>query len=160
MFEIILADIAQDSYDYVMAIINYVCFGSVCACAVILCIMLIIGQWDYWYKRLATGALIALITLFVIHFWLEAEVGIPLIVPPVDTVYFTEFMHVIQYIASISVLILGGYVFACGALKLVDNHQFGRAFMGGIFALGIIIILHGYLLDNFGILLIFPPNLW
>ena len=117
-----LLDVAQDSYNQILAIVNYVCFGSVCFCVVILFIAIVISRLDWWYRHLVTGALITLIVLFVVHFWLLGEVGIPLIVPPVDTIYFTEFIHVIQYIVTITVVVAAAYVFAAAALKLIDEY--------------------------------------
>ncbi len=155
-----LFDLAQDSYNQILAIVNYICFGSVCFCVVVLFVAILIARLDWWYKHIATAALIALITLFVVHFWLLGEVGIPLIVPPVDTIYFTEFMHIIQYIVTITVVVVGAYIFGAAALKLVDEYQFGKAFMSGLFYLILMLFIHGYFEQNFGIKLIFPPNLW
>ncbi len=154
-----LLDLVQESYSQVMAIINFICFGAFFACCVFFYVAVVIGIFDYYTKHVATTSLIVIITLLITHFVMLDNLGIPLIVPPIGTIYFTEFIHVMQYIASIAVVVLLACIFLLALLSRFDRryqHQFVSAFL----MLVVIGMLHVYILDNFGIPLIYPPNLW
>jgi len=155
---IYLLDIIVDSYSQFMAIINFVCFGSVCICIAYIFVVVALGQLSYWYKRLAIGAVVTLVVLFSLHFIL-ADFGITLLVPPVNTIYFTEFMRIIQYIASVSIVLVATYVFVAAALSRADK-RYSQGVVSGMIYLAILVIIHLYILENFGIKIIFPPNLW
>ena len=154
-----LLDIAGDVYSATMAVVNYICFAALCGCCVIVYVSGVIGQFDRYYKHLAVGGIIAIVLLFVIHYILLDNFGIPLLVPPIGTIYFTEFMHIIQYIATFAVVILGATIFITALLSKLD-HFYGHAFTSALLFLIVIIILHYYINDNFGVPLIFPPTLW
>jgi small basic protein len=85
--------------------------------------------------------------------------GIPLLVPPIGTLYFTEFMHVIQYFATFAVIILAAVIFGTALLSRLDK-SYSKTFMSALLFLIVIVVIHWYIFDNFGIPLIFPPNLW
>ncbi len=142
-----------------MAIANFVCFGAVCVCAVIIFVMVTLGQFNRYHRTIAFSTLLVLISLIVIHIVLVENFGITLLVPPINTLYFTEFIHVIQYLASITVVILAAIVFLMAALSRVDN-WYQHGFVSGVAYLILLGIIHWYVLDNFGIPIIFPPTLW
>ena len=157
MLEVV--DIVGETYKQVQAIVSYGCFTMVIICCVYLYCVVVIGQVQRFYKHLAVGLGIVLILLFGIHFYMLETFGIPLIVPPIGTLYFTEFMHVMQFIASIAILLLCGIIFGTAVLSKLD-HFYGRTFMSAFLCLIVLVVIHFYIADNFGVLLIFPPNLW
>jgi len=154
-----LCDVIVESYNQILAIVNYICFAAVIICCVYIYCVLVIGQVERFYKHLAISALIILIVLVIIHFVMLDSFGIPLIVPPVNTLYFTEFMHVMQYIASVAIIILCAIIFLTAVLSKID-HFYGRTFMSAFLCLIVLLVIHFYIEDMFGIRLIFPPNLW
>ncbi|MHA1649414.1 MAG: hypothetical protein ACTSYB_04390 [Candidatus Helarchaeota archaeon] len=154
-----LLDMVQETYSQVMAIINYICFGAFVLCCVFFYITAVVGQFDRYYRHMAVGSLIGIVVLLILHFAFLDWLKIPLIVPPLDTPYFLEFMHVLQYIASLMVVILVAVIFIFAVLRQLD-YYYKHAFVSAFIYLIIILTIHWYLEENFGILLIFPPNLW
>jgi hypothetical protein len=148
-----LLDVVGDSYSMVLVIVNFSCFGAVISLSVIAYCLSVI------YRKAPIPWLLSLIILFVIHFIMLDNLGIPLIVPPVNTPYFTEFMHIMQYIASIAILLLCAIIFITAVLSKLDKF-YGRTFMSAFLCLIILVVIHYYIEENFGVLLIFPPNLW
>jgi hypothetical protein len=154
-----LLDLAGDVYSNVMAVINYICFTALCLCVVIIYIAGVIGQFQGNYKSMAGGSIIVLIILIVVHFVMLSNFGIPLLVPPINTPYFTDFMHVIQYLATFAVVILLAVILVMALLSRLD-HSYGHAFTSALIFLIVILIIHFYIYNEFGIKIIFPPNLW
>lgn len=154
-----LLDVFSDTYNGILAVVNFVCFAAVILCCVFIYIAGVVGQFERYYKHLAVSAIIGLITLFLIHFYMVENLGIPLILPPVGTPYFTEFMHIMQYLASVAVIILGAFLSVMMVLKYIDRY-YSRSFMNALLFLIVIVVIHIYLEDTFGVKLIFPPNLW
>ncbi len=152
-------DLAGDIYSSTMAVVNYICFAALCCCCVIAYLSSAIGQFRGSYKGLAVGSVLTIIVLFVTHYILLDNFGIPLLVPPIGTIYFTEFMHIIQYLATFSVIILGALIFATALLSKLDG-SYGHAFTSAVMFLIVLIIIHYYINDSFGVPIIFPPNLW
>ncbi|MFX1293374.1 MAG: hypothetical protein ACFFD2_00750 [Promethearchaeota archaeon] len=159
MINLIILGFAEDSYNQILAIANFLCFGAVCLCVVAIFIIITVGQFIGKYKSIALISLFILICLFTIHFILLDLTGIPLLVPPVKTIYFTEFMHILQYIASFAVLILGVIIFTMAALSRLDK-GYQHYLISGVISLIILLLIHYYLFESFGIQLIFPPTLW
>lgn len=157
-----LLDVAGDGYSYALAIMNFIAFGSLCALiAYIFCAAafgLLTNQAKY-ARGLFYGSIFMVFILFTLHYLLLENFGIPVLVPPVGTPYFTEFMHVIQYIASISVIAIGAIIFITAALSKVDGF-YGKFTVSGIIYLGILLLIHMYVEQETGIKIIFPPNLW
>jgi hypothetical protein len=156
---IYLLDLAGDMYSSLMAIVNYVCFAALCGCCVVVYIAGVIGQLQHFYKHMAVVAIMIIVVLFVVHYFMLENLGIPLLVPPIGTPYFTDFMHIIQYLATFAVVILGAVIFVTALLSRLD-HLYGHAFMSALLFLIVIVIIHYYINDNFGVPLIFPPNMW
>ena len=154
-----LLNIIGESYSLAMAVINFACFGSVCVCIGYLFVAAALGMFDKKYKGIAFSALLWVIIMFVLHFILLETFGIPVLLPPVDTLFFTEFMHVIQYIASFSLVIVTAFIFVMVALSRADK-SYNHSVVSALIYLGLLIIIHFYVEDNFGIKIIFPPNLW
>lgn len=154
-----ILDVVQDTYSAVLATVNFICFAMVMLCAVYIFVIVVMGQFSGWYKHLAVGAIATFATLLIVHFYMIDTFGIPLILPPMNTPYFVEFMHIIQFIATIAVLILGAYIFAVATLKNIDRY-YGRQMVSAVLCLIILIAIHMYLYDAFGIQLIFPPDMW
>ena len=153
-----LLDLAGDIYSSVMAVVNYICFTAFCACCVIIYVAGAIGQFHSYYKSMAIGSFLTVVVLLVAHFSLQ-NFGITILVPPIGTPYFTEFMHVIQYLVTIAVVILVIVIFATALLSRLDRY-YTSALRSAVIFLIVLICLHYYIYDNFGISLIFPPNLW
>ena len=156
---IFLLDFVQDVYSQVMAIVNYVCFGAVCLCFLYIYVAYTIGQFNGYYKHGAVGSFVIVVVLFGIHFYMLETFQIPLIVPPLETPYFTDFFRPIQGIASISLIVLLCAIFTLAPLSRVDSY-YGRSLVSAIICLIVMIVIHFWLEENFDILLIFPPNLW
>ncbi|MHA1130355.1 MAG: hypothetical protein ACTSQI_15145 [Candidatus Helarchaeota archaeon] len=156
---LVLLDWAGETYSQFMAIVNYICFGAVCVCLVIVFVMITLGQFSHYHKTLAISTLTVAILLIMIHWILVNNFGITLLVPPIGTPYFNEFMHVVQYISSIMVVILAAFTFLMAVLSRVD-HWYQHGFVSGFAYLILLGLIHWYILDNFGIPLIFPPTLW
>jgi len=154
-----LLDIADETYSSVMAVVNYVCFAALCGCCVVVYFAGVIGQLQNYYKGIAVGAIIGVIVLLVINYFFIQYLGISLLVPPIGTPYFTDFMHVIQYLASIAVVLLAIVIFATALLSKLDRY-YSHTLMSALLFLFVIVGLHFYIYNIFGILLIFPPNLW
>ena len=155
-----ILDFAGESYSQVMAIVNFVCFGAFIFCATYIFVMAALGQFQAKpYKYFFFSSFLVLIVLLIIHFGLLETYGIPLLVPPVGTPYFTEFIHVMQYVASVAVVILGALVFVTAALTRIDP-GFQKGVVSTLSVLVILLVIDYYIQDNFGIKLIFPPNLW
>jgi len=154
-----LLDIAGEMYSSVMAVVNYVCFGAICACCVVVYFAVVIGQFQNHYKGVAVGTTIGIVILLVINYFFIKYLGISLLVPPIGTPYFTDFMHVIQYLASIAVVLLAIVIFATALLSKLDRY-YSHTLMSAVLFLFVIVGLHFYIYNNFGILIIFPPNLW
>ena len=152
-------DLAGDVYSSAMAVVNYICFAALCCCIAIVFVSGAIGQFDKYYKHLAVGGILGIVVLVVIHIIILDNLGIPLLVPPIGTIYFTEFMHIIQYLASFAVIILGAVIFVAAFLSKLD-HSYGKLFTSALMFLVVLIIIHMYVRDEFGVLIIFPPNLW
>jgi small basic protein len=154
-----LLNLVGDTYSSVMAVVNYVCFAALCGCCVIIYIAGVVGQFHHYYKTMAVGSFLLVVVLCVIHYFLLQNLGIPLLVPPVGSPYFTEFMHVIQYLVTLAVVILGGVIFGTALLSRFDRF-YSHAFMSALMFLIVLVGIHYYIFDSFGIPLIFPPNLW
>jgi hypothetical protein len=152
-------DLAGDIYSSAMAVVNYICFATLCFCCVIVYLASAIGQFHGSYKGLAVSGLLSIIVLVVIHIILLDNFGIPLLIPPIGTIYFTDFMHIIQYLASFAVIILGALIFATAFLSKLEG-SYGHVFVSALMFLIVLIIIHTYINDEFGIPIIFPPNLW
>jgi hypothetical protein len=155
----LLLDLAGGTYSQIMAVVNFICFGSLCGCAAYVFVAVVLGHFSNQYKRYAMSALVAFGVLLIIHFTLLEHTGITLLVPPVDTPYFTAFIHVIQYLASISVVVLAAATFLMAVLSRLDK-AYHHGFVNGVIYLIILAVIHWYVFDNFGIQIIFPPTLW
>jgi len=153
-----LANFTYDFYEPILAVVNFICFGALLVCCAILFLSVALDQLT-GIKKMTMPALITIIVLFIIHGVLLAEVHIPLLVPPIGTLYFTEFLRIIQYLASITILLLGAYIFLCAAIRQIDA-GYGKRFMTGIAFLILLLVVHQYVLDEFGIPIIFPPTMW
>ncbi len=152
-------DAIGDSYSVIMAIVNYVCFGAFILCCVLFYAVVVIGLFDRYYKHVAVSTMIIIIILIIIHWIALDNFGIPILVPPLGTPYFIDFMHIMQYIASVSIVLLLAAIFIFAILGRFD-YFYQRQFSGAFIYFVILIVLHFYLEDTFGIKLIFPPNLW
>lgn len=156
---ICILDIFYESYNQLMAIFNYICFAALVVLIAYLFITTAMGQiWAKPYKGYSITAIVSIITLLGLHFSLEAF-GISLLVPPNQTYYFVEFMHFIQYIASISVVIIGTILFLAVVIGKFDG-AYNKVAMSALVALILLGIIHWYVEDTFGVLIIFPPTLW
>lgn len=142
-----------------MAVINYICFGSLVGCCVYIYWAAMIGQVSKSYKQLAVGALIYVCILIGVHSVLVTEFGITLLMPPIETPYFIEFIRVIQFLASVAVVLLAAFIFAAAALKNIAK-EYGKHAVSALIFLVILIFLHNWVLEQTGVPLIFPPNLW
>ncbi|MHA1266176.1 MAG: hypothetical protein ACTSRS_13165 [Candidatus Helarchaeota archaeon] len=153
-------DWVTDSYSQIAAICNFIAFGALCVCIAYLFITAALGQiWQKPYKGYSAGALLFIIVLLLTHFLLKDSYGIYILLPPVNTLYFTEFMHVIQYLASVGVIVLGTFFCLFGVLRFFDK-SYGKACMSCLTWLIILFIIHYYIHDEFGVLIILPPTLW
>ena len=154
-----LMDIVGESYSVFMAIVNYVIFGVLCILIAFIFVIWAIGQYDGGYKHLANAAILVVIGLFVIHYISYTYFGIPLLVPPIQTEYFTTFIHVIQYVVTIAFVFLCVAIFIFALLSRLDR-SYGHAFMSATIAWAILIGIAFYISDEFGVQLIFPPTMW
>jgi uncharacterized membrane protein YhfC len=119
----------------------------------------VVGQISKPQKQAAVGALIWVCILIGIHCYLVNAFNIPLLVPPLGTPFFVQFMQVIQYLVTIAVLLLVGFIFIVIGLKMLDK-RFETYLMSALMFLGVLIFLHFYILGAFGVPLIFPPAMW
>lgn len=110
-------DFAGDFYSPFMAVINYVLFCSLMICCLYVYWAAIVGQVAKGYKQVAVVAFIWVCILIGVHLYLVDAFGITLLVPPVGTPFFTEFMHIIQFFASIAVVLLFAFVCITALLK-------------------------------------------
>ena len=157
MFEIL--DLAEEAYSSIMIVVNFICFGALCLCITFIFVVWTIGQYDGAYKHVAHGAFLLVIGLLVIHYITSTYFGIPLVVPPMGTPYFAEFMHIIQYVVTIAFVFLLIALFILGIVSRLD-HFYSHPFMSACIAFVILVGLHFYVADQFGVMLIFPPTLW
>lgn len=152
-------DIANDAFAQFMVIVNYVCFGLLVGACLYIYWAAMIGQVTKPYKQAAVGAFIGVCVLIGLHSVLVTKFGITLLVPPIGTPYFMDFIRVIQFLASVAVVLLATFIFVAAALKNLAK-EYGKHLMSALIFLGILILLHNYVLEETGVPLIFPPNLW
>jgi hypothetical protein len=152
-------DIVGESYSSIMAIVNFILFATLCICIAFIFVIWAIGQYDGGYKHLAHAAFLVVIGLFIIHYISCTYFGIPLLVPPIETEYFTLFIHVIQYVVTIAFVFLCVAIFIFALISRVDR-SYSHAFMSACVAFAILIGIHFYIADQFGVSLIFPPTMW
>jgi len=152
-------NLGTDFYSPIMAVINYVCFVSLVVCCLYVYWAATIGQISKGYKQAAVVALLWICILIGLQVYLTSTFGITLIVPPINTPFFTEFMHVIQFLATIAVVLLGAIIFILALLKNLSS-EYGKQMVSAIIFLIILISIHSVLVSEFGVPLIFPPNLW
>jgi hypothetical protein len=154
-----LLDVVGETYSLICAIGNYIAFGSLVLCCLYVFWASTVGQISKGYKQAAIVALIWVCVLIGIHVYFSEALGIPIIVPPVESGFFLVFMRVIQYFASIAVILLCAILFIAAVLKNFDG-KYGQYLVSALLFLIILIGLHMYILDEFGVAIIFPPNLW
>jgi len=159
MLELLMHIMEIDLYSPFMAFINYICFCSLVLCCLYVYWAATVGQISKGYKQAAIVALLWVCILIGVHVYFTEAFGIPLILPPVNTAFFITFMHVIQYFASIAVILLCAFLFIMAVLKNLDG-KYGQHMVSALLFLIILICLHTYVLDEFGVPIIFPPNLW
>jgi len=152
-------DALSGFYDSLMEIVSTICFCSLIICCVYIYWAAVVGQISKPQKQAAVGALIWVCILIGIHCYLVNAFNIPLLVPPLGTPFFVQFMQVIQYLVTIAVLLLVGFIFIVIGLKMLDK-RFETYLMSALMFLGVLIFLHFYILGAFGVPLIFPPAMW
>ena len=156
---LIIMDLGTEVYNPILAVVNYICFASLILCCLFIYLTATIGQIAKGYKQAAMVAFIWVCILIGVHSYMVTYFGIPLLVPPLGTPYFIDFMHVIQYITTITVLLLACFFFIVVLLKQFSS-EFGKHAFSALIFLFLLIGLHTYVLAEFGVPLVFPPNLW
>ena len=152
-------DLGTTVYDSVMAVVNYICFASLILCCLYIYLTATIGQIAKVYKQAAIVAFIWVCILIGVHSYMVTYLGIPLLVPPLGTPYFVDFMHVIQYIMTLAVILLFAFCAIVILLKQLSS-EFGKHAFSGLIFLFFLIGLHIYIQAEFGVPLIFPPTMW
>jgi hypothetical protein len=152
-------DIGGDIYSPILATVNFICFGALLVCCLLVYFGVTVDQFKNQYKHVTPGALLTLIFLLVLHYILVDSLHIPLLVPPLNTPYFTAFLRVIQYLASIAFVLLLAVLFLLAVVGRFDK-RYSEKFTSSFIYWVILVIIHAYLQSEFGILLIFPPTLW
>ena len=152
-------DFGTEFYDPFMAVVNCVCFVSLVVCCLYLYWAATVEKVAKGYKQVAVGALVWICSLIGFHVYLIGAFGISLIVPPLNTPFFTEFMHVIQFLATIALVVLCAIIFIFAAVKNLIR-EYGHLVVTAIIFLVILVCIHFVLVSEFGVPLIFPPTRW
>lgn len=159
MILLFVMDLGTVVYDSVLAVVNYICFASLILCCLYIYLAATIGQIAKVYKQAAVVAFIWVCILIGMHSYSVNYLGIPILVPPIGTPYFEEFLHVVQFIMTLAVLLLFGF-FAIMALLKQLSSEFGKHAFSALIFLIFLVGLHVYISAEFGVPLIFPPGMW
>ncbi len=157
--EMFVCDFIADFYNQTWAVVSYIFFGSVVVSCLYIYWAAMVGQIAKGYKQAAIVALMWVCILIGVHVYLTQAFHMPILVPPIGSPFFTEFMHVIQFLASMAVVFLFGFLCIVMVLKNVAG-EYGKHVMSALIFLAILFFLHQFIVGQFGIPLIFPPTLW
>lgn len=142
-------DIQIDLYNPVMAVVNYICFCIFFCCCVMIYVIAELSPKKN--KQIALLCIIILGILLGLHFFLYKGFNISLLVPPLDTFYFTKFFQVIQYITYILVIFLVIMTLFLVFLKFL-NKKYERILMKTLIYLIIFLTIYYIIIPKFELL--------
>lgn len=152
-------DIIVGSYEYVLAIVNFICSVSFFLLSAYIAVSWTLGIVKSRYKKAAIAAFLSLISLCIVHYLSIVLLGITIFLLPLQNAYFIAFMQVIQYIvtfalASLCVAIL----FFSGSSQIDENSFYKR--MSACLACLVLALMHHWIAIELGVPLILPPLIW
>lgn len=131
---------------FLIFVICFVCFSWIT----------VIGQFSKAYRRVAMFLLLGISVMLGLHFLMKRFLQVPLLVPPTGTLYFNEFICIIQYLTSFAVILLFGIIAGRTLLWLLDNH-YGKLLVSSFLFLFILLGLNYWMSREFAIPLIYIP---
>ena len=126
-------------------------------CSVCFSWIAVIGQFSKVYRRVAVLLLLGIGVILGLHFLMKGLLQIPRLVPPTGTLYFSEFISIIQYITSFAVILLFGIIAGRALLRILDN-QYGKLLVSSFLFLFILLGLNYWMSREFTIPLIYLPD--
>lgn len=137
--------------------LTYASFLIFVICSVCFSWIAVIGQFSQAYRKVAVSLLLGIGIMLGIHFLMKEFLQLPLLVPPMDTPYFNEFICIIQYIMSFAVILLFGIIAGRALLRILDNH-YGKLLVSSFLFLFILLGLNYWTSREFAIPLIYIPD--
>ncbi len=131
---------------FLIFVICFVCFSWIT----------VIGQFSKVYRRVAMLLLLGISVMLGLHFLMKRFLLVPLLVPPTGTLYFNEFICIIQYISSFAVILLFGIIAGRTLLWILDNH-YRKLLVSSFLFLFILLGLNYWMSKEFAIPLIYIP---
>jgi hypothetical protein len=140
-----------------IANLTYASFLIFVICSVCFSWITVIGQFSKLYRRFTVFLLLGIGIMLGLHFLIKEFLQVPLLVPPTGTLYFNEFICIVQYITSFAAVLLFGIIAGRALLLVLDKH-YGKLLISSVLFLFILLGLNYCMFREFAIPLIYLPD--
>jgi len=137
--------------------LTYISFLIFVICFVCFSWIAVIGQFSKAYRRVAVFLLLGIGIMLGLHLLTKEFLQVPFLVPPFGTLYFNEFVSIIQYVTHFAVILLFGIIAGRVLLRVLDK-QYGKLQVSSFLFLFILLVLNFWTSREFAIPLIYIPN--